>query len=387
MADREWVLLNPGPANTSATVRAALVMPDLCHREPEYFEMMRRCRAEITRLAGCGEDWTTVLFTGSGTAAVEAAICSAVPADRALLVVDNGVYGDRMLKIARAHGIAAHAVRSDIFTPVRTADVEAALAARPEISHVALVHHETTTGLLNPVAEVARVAQRLGRRMIVDAMSSLFGEPLDVAQAPLDFVTASANKCLQGVPGVSFVLARRPALEALRGRPPRSVYLDLHSHFATQEQDNTPFTPAVQVLHAMEQALAELAQEGVRQRVARYAENARVLREGLEQLGLAILVAPEARSNILTTFRLPPGVAYDALHDALKRRGYVIYAGQGDLRTYAFRVANMGTLTPRDMSRAVQAFADAFAELGVGHLNVGGPDMAPHTPQRSSRPE
>jgi len=365
MADREWILLNPGPANTTPTVRAALVMPDLCHREPEYFDMMRRCRAQVTRLAGCGEDWTTVLFTGSGTAAVEATICSAVPADRALLVVDNGVYGDRMLKIARAHGIAAHAVRSDIFTPVRPEDVEMALASQPEVSHVALVHHETTTGLLNPVAEVARVVQRLGRRVIVDAMSSLFGEPLDVAQEPLDFVTASANKCLQGVPGVSFVLARRSALQALRGRAPRSVYLDLHSHFATQEADNTPFTPAVQVLHAMEQALAELAQEGVKHRVARYAENARVLRDGLERLGLSILVAGEGRSNILTTFRLPPGVAYDALHDALKRRGYVIYAGQGDLRTYAFRVANMGTITPRDMAGVVQAFASAFAELGV----------------------
>src|SRR5256885_641174 len=151
MADREWILLNPGPANTTPTVRAALVMPDLCHREPEYFDMMRRCR----------------------------------------------------------------------------------------------------------------------RRLTVDAMSSLFGEPLDVCQEPLDFVTASANKCLQGVPGVAFVLARRSALETLRGRAPRSVYLDLHSHFATQEQDNTPFTPAVQVLHAMEQALAELAQEGLSRRGAR----------------------------------------------------------------------------------------------------------------------
>jgi 2-aminoethylphosphonate-pyruvate transaminase len=365
MADREWILLNPGPANTTPTVRAALVMPDLCHREPEYFDMMRRCRAAVTRLAGCGDDWTTVLFTGSGTAAVEAAIASAIPAERALLVVDNGVYGDRMLRIARAHGIAAHAVKADIFTPVRPADVDAALAAHPEVSHVALVHHETTTGLLNPVAEVARVAARHGRRVIVDAMSSLFGEPLDAGQEPLDFVTASANKCLQGLPGISFVLARRSALAALRGRAPRSVYLDLHAHFATQEQDNTPFTPAVQVLHAMEQALAELAQEGVARRIARYAENARVLREGLGRLGLEILVSPEGRSNILTTLRLPPGVAYDALHDALKRRGYVIYAGQGDLRTYAFRVANMGTLTPRDMAGVVEAFAAAFADLGV----------------------
>jgi 2-aminoethylphosphonate-pyruvate transaminase len=270
-----------------------------------------------------------------------------------------------MLKIARAHGIPVYTVGADIFTAVRPDDVDAALRAHPDVSHVALVHHETTTGVLNPVADVAHVVQRHGRRMIVDAMSSLFGEPLDVAHAPLDFVTASANKCLQGVPGVSFVLARRAALDALRGRAPRSVYLDLYSHFATQEQDNTPFTPAVQVLHAMEQALAELEQEGVKQRIARYADCARVLREGLARQGLTILVAPEARSNILTTFRLPDGVGYEALHDALKRRGYIIYAGQGDLRRYAFRVANMGTLTPRDMAGVVRAFAEAFAELGI----------------------
>src|SRR2546423_14900181 len=119
MGDGGWILLTPGPANTTATVRAALVMPDLCHREPEYFDMMRRCRAEVTRLAGCGTDWTTVLFTGSGTAAVEATICSAVPADRALLVVGNGGYGGRMLKIARAPGIRAYSVRVDILSPVR----------------------------------------------------------------------------------------------------------------------------------------------------------------------------------------------------------------------------------------------------------------------------
>jgi 2-aminoethylphosphonate-pyruvate transaminase len=228
------------------------------------------------------------------------------------------------------------------------------------------VHHETTTGLLNPVAEVARVAARHGRRVIVDAMSSLFGEPLDVTQDGIDFVTASANKCLQGVPGISFVLGRRAAIEALAGREPRSVYLDLSSHFVQQEADNTPFTPAVQVLHAMEQALVELEQEGVAARIARYAENARVLREGMAKLGFAILVAEGARSSILTTFRLPEGVVYDALHDAMKRRGYVIYAGQGPIRTYAFRVANMGTLSPEDMERVVGAFAESLAELGAG---------------------
>jgi 2-aminoethylphosphonate-pyruvate transaminase len=363
MAEREWILLNPGPANTSASVREALVMPDLCHREPECFEMMRRCREAIVRLAGGGADWTSVLFTGSGTAAVEATICAAVPAGGTLLVVDNGVYGDRMLKIAGAHGIATVAVRGDIFTPVRPADVEVALVAHPEASHVAVVHHETTTGLLNPVAELARVAERHGRRLVVDAMSSLFGESLDLGQPAIDFVTASANKCLQGIPGVSFVLARRRALAELEGRAARSVYLDLHGHFASQERDNTPFTPAVQVLHAMEQALAELAEEGLERRIARYADNARVLRAGMARLGIEALGTPAGRSNILTTFRLPTGIGYDALHDAMKRRGYIIYAGQGDIRTYAFRVSNMGTLTPKDMDGVVAAFEEAIAEL------------------------
>jgi 2-aminoethylphosphonate-pyruvate transaminase len=363
MAEREWILLNPGPANTTPSVRAALVMPDLCHREPECFDMMRRCRENLVRLAGAGVDWTAVLFTGSGTAAVEAAICAAVPADGTLVVVNNGVYGDRMLRIARAHGIPTVAVAGDIFAPVRAAEVEAALVAHPTATHVAVVHHETTTGLLNPVADIARAAARHGRRLVVDAMSSLFGETLDVAQDGIDFVTASANKCLQGIPGVSFVLARRTALDAVRGRPPRSVYLDLHAHFASQEQDNTPFTPAVQVLHAMEQALVELAREGLAQRIARYAENARVLREGMARLGVEALGAPAARSSILTTFRLPPGLAYEPLHDAMKRRGYIIYAGQGDIRSYAFRVSNMGTLTPKDMEGVVAAFEEAIAEL------------------------
>jgi 2-aminoethylphosphonate-pyruvate transaminase len=358
-----WILLNPGPANTTASVKQALVVDDLCHREPECFEMMRRCRERLVALSGAGPDFTAVLFAGSGTAAVEAAIASAVPAGKALLVVDNGVYGDRMARIARAHGVATHVVESDIFTPVDPAAVEQALRAHADVSHVALVHHETTTGLLNPVADVTRVANRLGRRVIVDAMSSLFGERLDVAQDGIDFVTASANKCLQGIPGVSFVVARRAAVEALAGAAPRSVYLDLHGHYASQEQDNTPFTPAVQVLHAMEQALVELDAEGVKRRLERYADNARVLRNGLGRLGLEILVPERARSNILTTFGLPAGVGYDALHDAMKRRGYIIYAGQGPLKSYAFRVANMGTLTPADMERVVAAFTASFEEL------------------------
>jgi 2-aminoethylphosphonate-pyruvate transaminase len=260
--EQEWVLLNPGPGNTTRAVREALVTPDLCHREPEFFQMMRECRAMLARLAGGGGAFTAVCFTGSGTAAVEAAVCSVIPPDRAVLVVDNGIYGRRMHQMAEAHGIPADLLRYDITTPVRPADVEARLLTRPDISHVAIVHHETTTGLLNPVPAVAELAARSGRGLIVDATSSLFGDPLDITQDGIDFVTASATKCLQGVSGVSFVLARRNAMESLEGRPPRSVYLDLYRHYALQEQDNTPFTPALQVFSAMRQALIELEADG-----------------------------------------------------------------------------------------------------------------------------
>ncbi|MGH7321004.1 MAG: 2-aminoethylphosphonate aminotransferase [Candidatus Rokuibacteriota bacterium] len=365
MAQGEWVLLNPGPANTSLRVRQALVIPDLCHREPEFFEMMRDCRERLVRLAACEDTFAAVLVTGSGTAAVEAAVCSAVPRDRSLLIVSNGVYGDRLVRIAAAHQLRAEVLAYDVTTPVPPGDVEAALRAHPEVSHVAVVHHETTSGLLNPVQEVARVAARQGRRVLIDAMSSLFGEPLDATSDGIDFVMASANKCLQGIAGVSFVLGRRAALEALKGRPPRSVTLDLYHHYTTQERDNTPFTPAVQVIHALREALVELEEEGVPTRIARYAANARVLRHGMGALGFEVLVPDGARSNILTTFRLLPGLVYDPLHDAMKRRGYIIYAGQGDIRTYAFRVANMGTLAPRDMEGVVAAFASCLAELGA----------------------
>jgi 2-aminoethylphosphonate-pyruvate transaminase len=364
MAEREWILLNPGPANTSGRVRQALQTPDLCHREPEFFEVMRECRQRLVGVLGIERMFSAVLFTGSGTAAVEAALTSVVPTERSVLVIDNGVYGDRMLRICRAARITAETLRYDFTTPVSPADVARRLREHPEISHVAVVHHETTTGLLNPVEALADVAAAAGRRLIVDATSSLFGEPLNVAHEGIDFVTASANKCLQAIPGISFVLGRRTALEALAGREARTVYLDVHQHWVTQERDNTPFTPAVQVLHAMREALIELEEEGVPGRIARYAENCRVLRRGMEALGFSILVPEGARSSILTTFRLRPGLTYDALHDAMKRRDYIIYAGQGEIRTYAFRVSNMGTLTPEDMAAVVNAFAECMQELG-----------------------
>lgn len=360
---RQYILLNPGPAGTTATVRQALLTPDLCHREPEFFRVMRHVRDEIADLAGGAGEWSTVIFSGSGTAAVEAAVSSVVPPGKKLLVIDNGVYGDRIRQMAAAHGIPHQTLHYSWTEPPRAADVEAAFAADPELSHLAVVHHETTTGLLNPVAPLAEACRRHGRSLILDAMSSFAGEPLDVRALGIDYLVSSSNKCLQGMPGLSFVVARRAALEGLAGLPARSVYLNLYQQWRAEEADNTPFTPAIQIFFALRQAIAETRTEGLENRCRRYREAAAALREGMAELGLESIVAPEWRSNTLTTFRLPEGVGYDALHDAMKRRGYVIYAGQGDLKSWAFRIANLGTLTAEDMRGVVRAVQDAAAEL------------------------
>jgi 2-aminoethylphosphonate aminotransferase len=364
---RQYVLLNPGPACTTPTVRQALVTPDLCHREPEFFQVMREIREDLAELAGGGTgreaEWSTVIFSGSGTAAVEAAVTSVVPTGRSLLVIDNGVYGDRIRQMAQASGIPHRVLRYEWTEAPRAADVAQAFADDPGLSHLAVVHHETTTGLLNPVAELAQVCRAANREIIVDAMSSFAGEPLDVAAMGIDYLVSSSNKCLQGMPGLAFVIGRRSALQALAGVPPRSVYLNLYNQWKAEEGDNTPFTPAIQIFFALRQAIAETRAEGLENRCRRYREAAATLRRGAEALGLEMIVAPEWRSNTLTTFRLPKGVAYDPLHDAMKRRGYVIYAGQGDLKSWAFRIANLGTLAAVDMEQVVAALEQSIEEL------------------------
>jgi 2-aminoethylphosphonate-pyruvate transaminase len=360
---KQYVLLNPGPACTTPTVRQALVTPDLCHREPEFYSVMKEVREEIADLAGGRGEWSTVIFSGSGTAAVEAAVTSVVPPDRKLLVIDNGVYGDRIRQMAAASSVPHQVLTYGWTEPPRVEDVDRAFAADSSLSHLAVVHHETTTGLLNPIPELAAVCARHGRSIIVDAMSSFAGEPLDVRGMGIDYLISSSNKCLQGMPGLSFVVARKTALEGLKPIPPRSVYLNLYAQWKAEEADNTPFTPAIQVFFALRQAIRETRAEGLEDRFRRYREAARTVREGLEALGLEIIVAPEWRSNTLTTFRLPEGVSYNALHDAMKRRGYVIYAGQGDLKTWAFRIANLGTLTADDMRGVVAAVRDSLQEL------------------------
>jgi 2-aminoethylphosphonate-pyruvate transaminase len=342
------VLLNPGPVNVSPRVAQALLRGDLCHREREFAQLQTRVRELLCQAFVPGGEHTAVLLTGSGTAALEAAVASSLSPGRKMLVVNNGVYGERMAQMASIHGFDCTELPSPWMIPPDPTLLDRRLREDPAIEVVCLVHHETTTGLLNPVAAVCEVTRRHGCVLVLDSISGLGGEEIDVAALGVGLCVGTANKCIQGLPGISFVLVDQREMERMQAIPPRTLYLHLPMLYHHQERQSTPFTPAVQVMYAFDEALQELLEEGVPQRVLRYRTASGFLRRGFEQLGLKCLLPADLRSNSITSLELPARFSYERLHDALKAHGYVIYAGQGDLAARIFRVANMGHLTLED---------------------------------------
>ena len=351
---RKYILLNPGPVNVSPRVQQALLRGDLCHREEEFSDLLVAIRTKLLR-AFAPHDYTAVPVSGSGTLAVEAMISSALPEGKKLLVLNNGVYGERILRMAEAHHIPTVELRYDWTERPDLAQIEPTLKADPTIHAVALVHHETTTGLLNLVNEVSTITRRAGCWVLLDAVSALASEELDLVRDGVDLCACTANKCIQGLPGVSFVLVRNEAMAAMQQYPRRSLYLHLPLHWEAQERRSIPFTPSVQTWYALDEALDELLEETVAGRIQRHRAAARLLREGFARLGLRSLLPANLQSNSLTSLLLPEGMTYQSIHDGLKERGFVIYEGQGKLQTGVFRVANMGHLTLDDFRRFLTA--------------------------------
>lgn len=342
------ILLNPGPVNVSERVRKALLREDICHREEEFSHLLQGIRKKLLEAFAPDSSYTAIVLTGSGTVAVEAAVCSCLEPGKKLLVINNGVYGERMVRMAAAYRMEVSEFKSSWQATPDLTRLERLFDSEPTIQVVAMVHHETTTGMLNPVREVGQLTRRYGKSLLVDSVSGLGGEALNLARDGVDICVGTAGKCVQGFPGVSFVLIRRVKMERLLHLPPRCLYLHLPDHFRAQESGTIPYTPAVQLYYALDEALAELLEESVEGRITRYRAAARFLREGFDRLGLKFLLPEGLRSNTITSLYLPSGMSYQRLHDALKRRGYVIYAGQGVLEPDIFRVANMGMLKRSD---------------------------------------
>ncbi|MER8120230.1 aminotransferase class V-fold PLP-dependent enzyme [Streptomyces sp. NPDC094031] len=364
-APGDLVLLNPGPAGTSPGVRAAMLRGDLCHREPEFAELLAELRTSIARCLGVPDTHETVLITGSGTAAMETAVIGSVRAGRKLLVVDNGVYGARLLSMAEAHGIETAVVKAPWTTPVDPGAVAERLRSDARIDAVACVHHETTTGMLNPIAEIGAIVRDHEAVFLVDAISSTAIESPDLAEVGADIICGTANKGLHGIPGVSFLLlSTGKGVDRVAAVPRRSVYLDPAAQLAAQRAGDIPFTPAVQTCYALDEAITEYESAGgYGARVRLYRERADLVRAGFARLGLPVLIEEPYRANSVTALELPTGVTYPALHDELKRRGYVVYAGQGRLSRTHFRIATMGEIP---MPRLVEL--EGALEESIRHL-------------------
>jgi 2-aminoethylphosphonate-pyruvate transaminase len=355
------ILLNPGPVNVSERVRQALLRPDICHRESEFTELLHGIQVKLLKLfvPGAEADYAAVVLTGSGTAAVESAVMSSLPQGKRMLVLNNGVYGERISQMVGLNRLGVSELKYDWTTKPDPERLRLALRQHPEVQAVAMVHHETTTGLINPVKEVAEVVDSQNRVFILDAVSALAGEPLDIAGPHIYMVAGTSGKCIQGFPGLGFVLVRKGFLEKMRGYPRRSIYLSLTQYVDNQGAGTTPFTPAVQIYYAFDEALNELMEEGVAKRIQRYKKIATLIRDRMTKLGVKPVLTPDKQSNTITAYHLPEGITYQSLHDQLKKEGYVIYAGQGQLESQIFRVANMGVLTEAQ----IVGFLDAFERI------------------------
>ncbi|MDP2349746.1 MAG: aminotransferase class V-fold PLP-dependent enzyme [Chloroflexota bacterium] len=360
-AHRERVLLNPGPTVVTDRIHRAIAGPDLCHREPEYTELFARVRRKLLATAGVPDDWAVALIGGSGTAAMEAMTGSAVRPGRRILVCRNGIYGDRIATIAARLGHEVVSVTAAHTIPVDPAAVAAALDADPTIDAVAVIHHETTTGLLNPVHEIAAEASRRGVVTLVDAISAFGSERLDPVGAGIDVIAGTANKNLHGLPGVAFLLLSPRAQQRADEVPPRSLYFDIPNYLRAQAKSTVPFTPAVPSIYGLEAALDELADEGLEHRIGHYRDRMSYLDAAFERLGLAPSVAAMHRSGSVRSLLLPHGVAYDALHDAVKADGFVIYAGLGEAAATNFRVCALGALEIGALEGFVASLGRAIA--------------------------
>jgi 2-aminoethylphosphonate-pyruvate transaminase len=363
---RDPILLTPGPLTTSLQTKAAMLR-DWGSWDSNFNTVTREVREKLTRIVEAEGSHVCVPMQGSGTFAVEAAVNSLVPRDGHVLVLINGAYGKRMAKLTEMMGR-----RTSVFeTPedVRTTsdDVDRLLARDPSITHVGLIHCETSTGILNPLAEIAAVVARHGKRLIVDAMSSFGALPIDARTAPFDALIAASGKCVEGPPGMGFVFARKSILEQCAGRS-TSLALDLHDQWAYMEKTTQwRFTPPTHVVVALNAALDQFAAEGGQTaRFARYSRNCETLVAGMGELGFRPFLDPAIQAPIIVTFHAPPDTRYTfrEFYDRVRDKGFILYPGKLT-QVETFRVGCIGAIGPDEMRHAVNAIRDTLAEMGI----------------------
>ena len=367
-AARDKLLFTPGPLTTSLSVKKAM-LHDAGSWHFEFNGLVKELREKLLAIAGLSREagYESILLQGSGTFGVEAVVGTAVPASGKLLVLANGAYGERIVQMAQYMKLSHVVLRAPENCTPDLGALERALLEDQAITHVAAVHCETTTGILNPITEIGQRVHRAGRSYIVDAMSSFGAIPIDFTGAGIDYLVSSANKCLEGVPGFSFAIARRAPLLACEGHA-RSLSLDLLAQWKGFEKNGQfRYTPPTHALLAFAQALSELDQEGgVAARGSRYRRNQEVLAEGMRRLGFRTYLDPKAQSYIITSFHYPddPRFTFPDFYRRLSEKGFIIYPGkisQVDL----FRIGSIGRIFETDIRALLAAIAETIEEMGL----------------------
>lgn len=360
------LLFTPGPLTTRLETRRAM-LSDWGSREPNFVAMTAELRQRLVGVAFGQRSHVAIPLQGSGTFIVEAAIGTLIGPAGLLLVLANGAYGERMAEIARRIGRRVEVLRWPEHQPVQPEAVEHALAENPAITHVGLVHCETTTGLLNPLDEIAATVARQRRALVVDAMSSFGALPIDLRATPITALLASSNKCLESVPGIAFALVERSTIDRAECMAP-SLSLDLHDQWRGFEANGQwRFTPPVQVVAALVESLRMLeAEGGPAARHARYTANFRILFDGMARLGFRLFLDPAVQAPIIATYRFPEDrrFRFDRFYAMLAARGYVIYPGKLT-QTESFRIGCIGDLEHGDFEGLLEAIAQVMVEMGL----------------------
>lgn len=360
------LLFTPGPLTTSPEVKEAM-LHDYGSRDARFIDINARVREQLVAIINGQDAYECVPLQGSGTFVVEAMLTTFVPRDGKLLILVNGAYGKRMAKICDYHGITTELQEATEDVPVDTAELDRRLAADDGMTHVAVVQCETTSGVLNPIADVAAVVARHGRHLLIDAMSAFGALPLDSRSVPFDAVVASSNKCLEGVPGMGFCLARRDRLEPTKGNCD-SLCLDLFAQWENMQRTRQwRFTPPTHCIAAFAQALEEFQEEGgVAGRGRRYQDNCHILTRGMRDMGFATLLPDQLQAPIIVTFHKPadPKFDFDFFYNRLRERGYVIYPGKLTVAD-SFRMGCIGQLHAEHMHAAVEAVRGTLNEMNV----------------------
>lgn len=360
------ILLTPGPLTTSLTTKQAMLR-DWGSWDAAFNRITGSICRDLVEIVGGGDDYACVPLQGSGTFAVEAAIGNVVPRNGKVLVPNNGAYCARIVKICRYLNRAVVELPVPEDQPATGVAVAAALDADPAITHVAQVHCETGAGVLNDLAGIARACQARGKGLIVDAMSSFAALPIDVRTIPFDALVAASGKCLEGVPGMGFVILRKPVLEGCAGNS-HSLAMDLHDQYVyMQKTTQWRFTPPTHVVAALRAAIDQFKEEGGQPaRLARYTENCRTLVDGMRTLGLRTFLPDAVQAPIIVTFHAPadPNYSFKAFYEATRDRGYILYPGKLT-QVETFRVGCIGAIDANEMRNVVAAVDQTLKGLGL----------------------